>query len=639
MLASGKIEKYNLNLKVPKSRYKVACTVCRYNGKLWFDFPFSRELMACVKQMQGHLWCGYDGSPGRETANLLYDTDLIWAADDCYRNWFRLRYMSGEAVFTDFDVADEKVATALDIQYERDLYAHQERMANRALYTRTAVWAADPGVGKTLSAMEVMERSGYAWDAETTYSEWIWVGPKSALASVMRQFRTWDSKVVPDFFTYQGLVKYLQTWPEKRAVPRGIVFDESHNLVNPQAQRTKAAQHICDEMRATYGDSFGNPDGPIIIAMTGTPQPKAPENWWQPCELTLPGFVAEGSYNKFKYVVGEYEDDPSGYKKLVAYDKEAVERLSKRLRGLVTVVLKHECLDLPEKVYVQHVCSVSTRYKNLSKGIAAAAKTKASALVLLRELSDGFQYKEVDSGNFKPCKECTETPGELLDYDADGQELWITCPTCKGTCEVATTKRVTKTIPSPKDDIFKEELKLAEDRGRLVVYGGFEGTIDRCVGLAHEEGWDVIRWDGRGPCVMDFIPEIPLPECKGPEAYEELFQLPLENPTHPAAKRKICFIGHPGAAGAGLTLTAAVSIVYFSNDWNGASRMQSEDRIHRISSQGARIVDIIHLETDLMILKNLTEKRSLQALSLADMRTALDMKDQYAEVLGTNGSE
>ena len=631
MVAQGNIERYDLNLKVPGSRYKAACTVNRYNGKLWFDFPFNRELMAAVKNMQGHLWCGYDGSPGKETAELLYDSDKIWAADDCYRNWFRLRYMSGEAVFKQFDELDEDIDNVI---YERPLYDHQKRMANRILHSRCGVWAADPGVGKTLSAIEVMERSGYSWDKETTYPEWIWVGPKSALASVIRQFRTWNSTVIPDFFTYNKFVTYLQNWPKGRAVPRGIVFDESHNLVNPTAQRSQAAQHITDEMRATYGDSFNNPDGPIIIAMTGTPQPKSPENWWQPCELACPGFIVEGSYNKFKYTVGEYEDDPSGYKKLIAYDKEAVQRLSKRLRGLVTVVLKHECLDLPDKVYVQHICPVTTRYKNIAKVIAASAKTKASALVLLRELSDGFQYKNVDSGTFATCKTCIDSPGQILDYDADGQEEWRECPDCKGTCEVEKQKRVTTTIPCPKDDVLREELKLAEEHNRLVVYAGFEGSIDRCVELAHSEGWDVIRWDGRGPCVMEFLPEIPLPDCNESSAFEELFQLPLENPEHPAAKRKICFIGHPGAAGAGLTLTAAVTIVYFSNDFNGASRMQSEDRIHRISSRGARIVDILHLETDLMILTNLTEKRSLQALSLNDMRTVLDMQNQYEGVLG-----
>ncbi len=58
----------------------------------------------------------------------------------------------------------------------------------------------------------------------------------------------------------------------------------------------------------------------------------------------------------------------------------------------------------------------------------------------------------------------------------------------------------------------------------------------------------------------------------------------------------ICFIGHPGSAGMGITLTAASMIVYYSNDFNAESRIQSEDRIHRMGmdeNRGATIVDLV----------------------------------------------
>ena len=43
------------------------------------------------------------------------------------------------------------------------------------------------------------------------------------------------------------------------------------------------------------------------------------------------------------------------------------------------------------------------------------------------------------------------------------------------------------------------------------------------------------------------------------------------------------FVGNPSTGGYGLTLTAAHTVVYYSNTYDLEKRMQSEDRAHRIS--------------------------------------------------------
>ena len=76
----------------------------------------------------------------------------------------------------------------------------------------------------------------------------------------------------------------------------------------------------------------------------------------------------------------------------------------------------------------------------------------------------------------------------------------------------------------------------------------------------------------------------------------------------------------------GLTLTASPSIVYFSNDFNAESRIQSEDRIHRPGmdvNRGATIYDLIHLPTDRTVLDNLRAKRVLQDMTLGSLNEAL----------------
>jgi SNF2 family DNA or RNA helicase len=86
---------------------------------------------------------------------------------------------------------------------------------------------------------------------------------------------------------------------------------------------------------------------------------------------------------------------------------------------------------------------------------------------------------------------------------------------------------------------------------------------------------------------------------------------------------RIAFIGQPGAAGMGLNLTASPSVIYYSNDFNAESRIQSEDRIHRPGmdrNRGATIYDLLLLPSDLLVLNNLKRKRRLQDLSLGEMR-------------------
>ena len=82
---------------------------------------------------------------------------------------------------------------------------------------------------------------------------------------------------------------------------------------------------------------------------------------------------------------------------------------------------------------------------------------------------------------------------------------------------------------------------------------------------------------------------------------------------------KLAFIGQPGAAGMGLNLTASPVIIYYSNDFNAESRIQSEDRVHRTGmdiNRSPTIIDIINLESDRKILENLKVKRDLQNMTL-----------------------
>ena len=47
------------------------------------------------------------------------------------------------------------------------------------------------------------------------------------------------------------------------------------------------------------------------------------------------------------------------------------------------------------------------------------------------------------------------------------------------------------------------------------------------------------------------------------------------------------FVGNPQTGGYGITLTAANTVIYFSNSYDLEKRLQSEDREHRIGQTGS----------------------------------------------------
>mgnify|MGYP003665554241 FL=1 len=89
-----------------------------------------------------------------------------------------------------------------------------------------------------------------------------------------------------------------------------------------------------------------------------------------------------------------------------------------------------------------------------------------------------------------------------------------------------------------------------------------------------------------------------------------------QNPDHPLR----FFVGNPATAGYGLTLTEANLVVYYANDFNLDTRMQSEDRCHRIGqSKSVTYVDLISEGTlDEEIVKSLRNKINLSAKVLGE---------------------
>lgn len=609
-------------------------------------FKYVPELIDEVKKcMEGRKFMGDDPK------------DKHWAFPDTQHNQFRIRCLMGmtDECYARYD------APLIEVTSDRPLMKHQLALKSFGLTRKQCIFASQPGCGKSLAAIEVAEASGF--------KDWFWVAPKAALLSVQLEARKWQSKVNFTFLTYEKLQAVLASWDSKNKPPHGVIFDESSRLKNEGAQRTKAARHLADNMRDEWDDNA------YVILMTGTPAPQSPLDWFSQVQIARPGYLKEGSIWSFRErlslwkqesaarggtfpkLVGWF-DDPTKCEKCCQKDvdvihnrkehpeyhafkasKNEVAGLYERMKGLVLVQLKKDCLDLPPMLFKRLQADMSPQMLRTAKMITKTAGQGSKALTMLRSLSDGFQYQDVEVGEETcdlcagqghipdmvyigedPTDEYMATLGLIPQVDVIDpvkfpdlyQMTSVKCNKCKGTKLQPKMARDAQYVGSPKDDLLRDLMEEYEEIGRLVVYGAFQATIDNIVKIAIAEKWDYIKADGRSWSSS---------LAGNPMGWLAEFE------NRQSTCKKLIFIGQPEAAGMGITLTAACAAVFYSNSFNGESRLQAIERIARPGAskeRGITIIDLIGLPTDEYVIEKLSAKENLQSITLGSLEKCIE---------------
>lgn len=648
-------------------------TLSYVKGRIEFlKSPFS--LKDEIKAMKGSQWHGHDEEDGRK----------IWSVEDCQRNRFQLSFLLGEDVYAWFD-RDVIQHDYSGLTYDGltvfpngkpvALMDHQADMADAALTYHYGIWGAEMGTGKTLSAQMVIERG--------TADTWWWVGPKPTLPNIRREFRRWGFDVTArnvEMMTYEELVRRMDEWKEGDPLPQGVIFDESSRLKGATSQRSRAAQFLADRIREKHGF-----DG-YVIEMSGTPSPKSPIDWWSQCEIAWPGFLKEGSPKalekrlaflvRHEYDSGIFDkrsgwkDDEAkcdvcgllqeeGYHERSEFDFDDDEEkgelhdyvpsvnevalMHERLFGLVVIKHKKDCLTLPDKRYRKVICKPSSSVKRVAQALVQSAPNTITGLTWLRELSDGFQYKDVKDG-MTSCNHCKDAKGKIREWflpsdesrtyraidmlDGDLvdtlQEREVDCPKCEGTGEIDKIVRITREVPCPKDKALVADLERCEETGRIVIFAGFTGSVDRVANICRREGWAVVRCDGRGFEVTDAKGETIA--SGGDDALAFWANL--------AANPRVAFVAHPESGGMGLTLVEARMAIFWSNSFKPEYRIQAEDRIHRKGMDenlGCEIVDYIHLATDQRVIDVIQQNRRLELMTMGEVFENIDDDPQAGE--------
>lgn len=304
------------------------------------------------------------------------------------------------------------------------------------------------------------------------------------------------------------------------------------------------------------------------LILTGTPITQSPFDLYAQFKFLDPFIIGFQTYTAFKNEYGIFERKVNsqtgyGYDKLVEYKN--LNNLKRSIEPFSFRVTKEECLDLPEKIYQRYQVELTsyqrTHYNNLKDELLTEIQGKEFyAPIVLTQL---LRLQQI-TGGFLTNK-IEET---IVTFD-DNPKMNILLELIEDCEKVIIWAR------------FVEEIKLIVKK--LKQIHGNESTV---------EYWGEIKTGDRLEAVTKFQTD---DNCR-------------------------FFVGNPRAAGIGLTLTAAKTMIYFSNDFSLETRLQSEDRAHRIGQiDHVTYIDLEATETvDAKIIDALRSKKNIADLITGD---------------------
>ena len=291
--------------------------------RLSFDYPSFKQQRAYPGIMDG--WTELKDTVKKSMRGSRWDkAGSQWVVDSCYANYFIFTYLDVNQP-NPYDLYRVE-APGIDLPTERmrcgyikKVMRHQLEDAAEIVFKRQGILAAEMGTGKTLTVLQAMEHIAQEFSqlGQPLRSDESWyVAPRFAVGEMAKEFRNWNAKYTPSFYSYNEAVKAVQTWPKGRIAPKVLILDESAQCKGPNSQRSLYMQALAEGMRVDHED-------PVILLMCGAPAPKSPKDWWMQMEIAAPGYLAEGNPFSFERRLALFTEEQSfaggSYPKLVTW--------------------------------------------------------------------------------------------------------------------------------------------------------------------------------------------------------------------------------------------------------------------------------------------------------------------------------
>ncbi len=333
-----------------------------------------------------------------------------------------------------------------------------------------------------------------------------------------------------------------------------LVLDESTAIKNPKAKRTKAILKM-------------SPLAKYRRILTGFPVTQSPMDLWSQCHFLDNRLLGECGDNFFQFqyryaVMKRQTFGAHSFNRVVGYRN--LDQLSDILQSFSSRLLKHECLDLPDKLYVQRHVTLTPDQKRIYtevKEFALAVLDEDKFMTAPNAMTQLLRLQQILSGHTKTDE------GLLVDIPDNRLTELMDC--------------------------------LEEIEGKVIIWSRFRYDMKRITEA-------LSKTYGSSSTVTYYG-----------DTTDEERTTAIERFQDGDAR---FFVGNPQTGGYGITLTAATTVIYFANSFDLAVRMQSEDRAHRIGQKNnVTYIDLIAEGTiDEKIVKALRSKMDIASTVMGE---------------------
>ena len=293
--------------------------------------------------------------------------------------------------------------------------------------------------------------------------------------------------------------------------------------------------------------------------LTGSPVTKSPLDLFTQCYFLDPWLLDQQSYYAFRVRYAKMRSiNVSGRQVQIVVGYRNLGELTDKIKNFSYRCLKDDCLDLPSKTYMKRIIELTDEQKKLYKQMKekALAVLNGKMVTSMTVITQMMRLHQITCGHFKS-------------DDGDVQKV--------------KSKRL--------DELLNV---LDEVEGKAIIWAHYRHDIESIVEEVKKKHGD--------DSILTYYGDTSTEDRQ--KAIEKIQD--LSSPVR-------FLVGTPQTGGYGITLTAASTMIYYSNGYDLEKRQQSEARIDRIGqNKPMTYIDIIAEETiDEKIVEALRRKINL----------------------------
>ena len=451
-------------------------------------------------------------------------------------------------------------------------YEHQKDALKKCWNKEAFAIFAEMGTGKTKIALDnacILYNKG-------KIDRLLVVAPKGA-------YMTWvDQEIpihVPDYIEKKVLAWNSSTGQKYKAQLKDIIDQSDYRLkimvMNVEAFSTKKgtdfarlfligkSMMIVDESTTIKNPQAKRTKSILKLVnetkyrriLTGSPVTRSPMDLWAQMDFLDPEILGQSSYYAFRtrYAIMVTSNAAGGthtYQRIVKFQN--LKQLGQLISPHSYRILKKDCLDLPDKVYTKRFIELTDEQKEAYAGMKAnaIAVLKGQSMTAVNVLTQLIRLHQITCGHMK----------------TDSNE-----------------------IIELKNNRIEELMQiLGETTGKVIIWANYVHDI-------HSIGERIKKEFGPNSFCRYF--------GATPQADRQKCINNFQDPKSPVR----FFIGNTQTGGYGITLTAASTVIYYSNNYDLEKRIQSEDRSHRIGQENK----VLYID---MVAKGTVDEKIIQSL-------------------------